>query len=61
MSVEITPEPSPDELEAVLVALAERSHARDEPSRWWRAGIREAVEGESSESRRLASGEDATA
>lgn len=46
MSVEITPEPTPEEREALLRALAALDGARDEPSAWWEAGVREALEGE---------------
>ena len=43
MSLEISPEPAPEEREALLRALA----ALDVPARgsaWWEAGIRESVE-----------------
>jgi hypothetical protein len=43
MGVEIRPEPTREEREAILRALAEP--ARDgQPSAWWEAGVREAVE-----------------
>ena len=48
MTVEITPEPTPEEREAVLRALATLNGAVDRggSSAWWRAGILEAVEEE---------------
>ena len=51
MQLEITPEPSPEEREALLIALeqalAERGNG---PGAWWDAGTRENVENrESSE------------
>ena len=45
MAVEISPEPTPEEREALLAALAARE-AAPTASAWWTAGIREAVEGE---------------
>ena len=44
--VEVTPEPTPEEREALERALAEA--AKPEPGRtdWWREGVREAVEPE---------------
>jgi len=45
---EITPEPTPEEREAIVAALAEL--AESDPGResaWWSAGIRENVEPES--------------
>ena len=42
MGAEIRPEPTPEEREAILRALAQP--ARDgQPSAWWQAGVREAV------------------
>jgi hypothetical protein len=41
---EVTPEPSPEELEALRLALA-RPQA-DDRGAWWREGVREAVEPE---------------
>lgn len=41
MEVDITPEPTPEEREALLAALAETN---GKPSAWWLAGIAEAVE-----------------
>jgi len=50
VAVEITPEPSPDEHEALLRALAALDEKEDGASAWWRAGIREAVEEDPDES-----------
>ena len=50
MAVKITPEPSPDEHEALLRALAALDEKGDSASAWWRTGIREAVEEEPDES-----------
>jgi hypothetical protein len=47
MDVEITPEPTPEEREALLRALASLNGRHDEPPAWWQAGAREAVEDES--------------
>jgi hypothetical protein len=44
MAVEIRPEPTPEEREAILRALAELD-AKAEPPAWWLAGVREAVDG----------------
>jgi hypothetical protein len=49
VEVEIRPEPSPEEREALLQALAVADGAGDEASPWWEAGIREAVEDDSTE------------
>ena len=49
MAFEITPEPTPEERDALLRALAAQNGAHERPSRWWEAGIREAVEGEAEE------------
>ena len=46
MTVQITPEPAPEEREALLRALDAPDDAGDRASAWWRAGIREAVEEE---------------
>lgn len=46
MEVEITPEPSPEERQALLALLERTDEARREPSAWWEAGAREAVEEE---------------
>jgi hypothetical protein len=40
---EISPEPSPDEREALLRALAELDGTPERAAAWWEAGIREAV------------------
>ena len=52
MTVEITPEPTPEEREALLRALATLNGAADHgaASAWWRAGILEAVDEEPEES-----------
>ena len=44
--VEVTPQPTPEEREALERALAEA--AKPEPGRsdWWREGVRESVEPE---------------
>jgi hypothetical protein len=49
VSVEITPEPSPEEHEALLRAIAALDDSRDAAPAWWRAGIQDAVEGEPEE------------
>ena len=47
MTVEITPEPTPEERAAILAALEElRAEEERGPSRWWEAGLRESVEDE---------------
>jgi hypothetical protein len=48
VTVRITPEPAPEEREALLRALADLDHARGDGggSAWWQAAIREAVEDE---------------
>jgi hypothetical protein len=51
MAVQITPEPTPEEREALLRALPDLDHARSGgTSPWWQAGVREAVEDEPEES-----------
>lgn len=52
MTVEITPEPTPEEREALLLALAKLNGGGDaeRPSSWWRAGILEAVDEDAGES-----------
>jgi hypothetical protein len=44
VTVEITPEPTPEEREALQRALAAEGSgaAADRPSAWWRAGVVEA-------------------
>jgi hypothetical protein len=42
--LEITPQPAPQEREALLRALVGGNAETDRGSRWWEAGIREAVE-----------------
>jgi hypothetical protein len=49
VAFEITPEPSPAERHALLYALAAQNGTRERPSRWWEAGISEAVEVEAEE------------
>jgi hypothetical protein len=39
VSVEIDPEPTPEEREALLIALAAFDRERDDCSAWWRAGL----------------------
>jgi hypothetical protein len=43
MAVEIRPEPTPQEREAILRALAELDGRGEEPSAWWLDGVRESV------------------
>ena len=49
MDVEINPEPTPEEREALLAALARRNGGAGGASAWWEAGIRESVEEEPEE------------
>jgi len=43
--VEITPEPTPEEREAILAALEQlRELQADAPRRWWEEGLRENLE-----------------
>jgi hypothetical protein len=44
MGVEIRPEPTPEEREALLAALSSLDGKPSAASAWWEAGIREAVE-----------------
>lgn len=44
MAFEFTPEPTPEERDALLRALAVQNGTGERPSRWWEAGIREAIE-----------------
>ena len=48
MSLEITPEPTPEEREALVCAVAALDASAAE-SPWWDAGVRESVEDESDE------------
>jgi hypothetical protein len=48
MGAEIRPEPTPEEREAILQALAELEEDGAE-SAWWQTGVRDAVEGEDEE------------
>jgi len=43
VSFEITPEPSPEERDALLRALAMLDDPSGEASAWWEAGIRDVV------------------
>jgi len=45
MCAEIRPEPTPEEREAILRALAELDGETEE-AEWWAAGVREVVEPE---------------
>jgi hypothetical protein len=49
MEVEIRPEPTPDEREAIVRALAELGGHADQRSAWWDAGLHDAVDGEQDE------------
>ena len=49
MGVEISPEPTPEEREALLAALEPMNGRAREVSVWWEAGIRESVEEEPEE------------
>ena len=44
MDVEITPEPTPEEREALLRALTALNGRHDDPPAWWLAAAREAIE-----------------
>jgi hypothetical protein len=44
VSVRIRPEPSDEERAVLLQAIAALDGRRAEPSAWWQAGVREAVE-----------------
>lgn len=44
MGAAISPEPTPEEREALLAALAALDGDSHGPSAWWEAGIREAVD-----------------
>ena len=46
MAVEIRPEPTPEEREAIVRALAALDGRGDHVSAWWEAGVRESVEDE---------------
>jgi hypothetical protein len=51
MDLEITPEPTPEERDAIACALAELAATRrPSPGEWWRQGLIEAVEDEEPES-----------
>ncbi len=51
MSVEISPEPSPEERAAILAALERLLSGEDSPPpAWWEAGVRESVEDQEAES-----------
>jgi hypothetical protein len=50
VAVRITPEPSPEEREALLRAMADLDRVHDgDVSPWWQAGIHEAIEDEPEE------------
>ena len=49
MSFEISPEPTPEERDVLLRALAAKNGVRARLSPRWEAGIREAVEADSDE------------
>jgi hypothetical protein len=49
VEVEISPEPTPEERDALLAALARLNGEARKSSAWWEAGIRESVEEESEE------------
>ena len=49
MDLEISPEPTPEEREALLAALARLNGRAGGGSAWWEAGIRESVEEEPEE------------
>jgi hypothetical protein len=49
VTVEIDPEPTPEERQALLAALARLDGKPRHASPWWDAGIREAVEGDAEE------------
>ena len=44
MRIELTPEPTPEEREALLRALRSAEDPTDAGAAWWEAGIREAIE-----------------
>jgi hypothetical protein len=49
VDLEITPEPTPEEREALLRALGLLDARADGPGAWWQAGVREATEDEQDE------------
>ena len=49
MPFEITPAPTPEEREVLLRALTVRNGGNKRSSRWWEAGIREAIEADPDE------------
>jgi hypothetical protein len=49
VTVEISPEPTPEEREGLLRALAALDAPANDVSAWWEAGIRESVEEEPEE------------
>jgi hypothetical protein len=49
MPFEISPQPTPEERDVLLQALAAQHGAAEPPSRWWEAGIRETVEADPDE------------
>ncbi len=47
MEVEIRPEPTAEERAAILTALERvRDEEDGDPGSWWKAGLRESIEGE---------------
>jgi hypothetical protein len=50
MGVEIRPEPTPEEREAIVRALGALEGHEEHTSAWWQAGVGEAVESEPEES-----------
>jgi hypothetical protein len=46
MEIELSPEPEPETVEAVLAAVARALAADGEPGPWWRAGLQENLEPE---------------
>lgn len=49
MPFEITPAPTPEEREVLLRALTARNGGNKRSSRWWEAGIREAIDADPDE------------
>jgi hypothetical protein len=45
VTAEIEPQPTPDEREVLLRALAQLQDDRGSDAEWWQAGITEAVDG----------------
>ena len=49
MSFEITPAPTPEEREVLVRTLTTRTGGNKRSSRWWEAGIREAIDADPDE------------